>query len=106
MTAPAPLWTLDDVARFLRLEELDRARLRQRLADLVRYQGFPAPLIRGTRGGETRYDPDAIAAWLRRRRGDDVPPAPPSSSSPSAPPATDFFDRDFDTTALERAVKH
>lgn len=70
MEAIPPLWTVDDVAKFLRIEHLPRARVLQRLADLRRDRGFPRPLIQGKRGDFSRYDPAAILAWLRRERGE------------------------------------
>jgi len=87
-----PLWTLRDVARFLRIEELPDATVRQRLADLRRDRHFPAPVVRGGRGGNTRYDPRAIAEWLAAQRPRDAAaPPPPAPVAPAAPaPALDF----------------
>lgn len=89
---PPPLWTLEDVARFLRLEHLDEAVIRSRLGDLRRERGFPGPLIRGSNGGTTRYDPQAIARWLEAQRDPALaagPAAPPPKAAPLAA-APDF----------------
>lgn len=72
MEAIPPLWTLDDLAKFLRIDHLPRARQLSQVSELRRDRGFPKPLIAGRHGGNPRYDPVAIAAWLRRQRGDDA----------------------------------